>query len=157
MDQLLATLTVILAAEASAVHRQQAEQQAEYYGRELLSLVRVGELIPAAAYLHAQRLRRQLRARVVEALGDRDAFLSPTVSTEAPGLSTTGDRTLQAPWSLLGFPAISLPSGLSKNGLPLAIQLGAPQWRDGELLQVAAWCEARLNRLPFPSGLDGAR
>lgn len=55
---------------------------------------------------------------------------------------STGDPMLCAPWSFAGLPAISLPSGLARDGLPLAIQLvseGEPR-----LLAVAAWCEAML-------------
>ena len=44
---------------------------------------------------------------------DVDAFLLPTASNQPPGPETTGDASFQSPWSLLGLPSISLPSGVS--------------------------------------------
>jgi Asp-tRNA(Asn)/Glu-tRNA(Gln) amidotransferase A subunit family amidase len=46
-------------------------------------------------------------------------------------------------WSLLGFPALSIPVGVAGR-LPMGLQLAAPQAHDDRLLAVAAWCEARL-------------
>ena len=63
-------------------------------------------------------------------------------------LTSTGDPACCSLWSLTGFPAISIPIGRAANGLPLGMQIAAPQRADDRLLAVAAWCEARL---PFAS------
>ena len=73
----------------------------------------------------------------------------------APPPDTTGDPSLQAPFSLIGFPSISLPSGLVEGSdlparMPLAIQLVAAPWQEPRLLSVARWCEQRLETLPLP-------
>ena len=52
-------------------------------------------------------------------------LLLPAASNTAPGRTTTDDRTFQAPWSLLGTPSITLPTGLSVAGLPFGSQLVA--------------------------------
>lgn len=52
---------------------------------------------------------------------------------------------MQGPWSILGVPAISLPTGLNKDSLPLAIQLSAPPKAEDHLLAVARWCEKALD------------
>jgi amidase len=76
-------------------------------------------------------------------LQDTDALLMPVAGTPAPkGLASTGDPTFCARWTIAGLPAISLPSGLAEDGLPLAIQLVAGE--EPGLLAVAAWCEATL-------------
>jgi amidase len=56
-----------------------------------------------------------------------------------------------APWSFAGVPAISLPSGLSRAGLPLAVQLVAPMAAEERLFDAARWCEARLEFTAAPS------
>ena len=46
------------------------------------------------------------------------------------------------PWSLTGWPAMSLPWGSSDDGLPLAIQVVATAWQDHVVVAAAAWLEA---------------
>ena len=71
-----------------------------------------------------------------------DVILTPSTATAAPAdLTTTGDPSFQAPWTTSGLPAISIPSGLSKSGLPLGIQLVAAPFAEDKLLQAAKWCE----------------
>jgi Asp-tRNA(Asn)/Glu-tRNA(Gln) amidotransferase A subunit family amidase len=45
---------------------------------------------------------------------------------------------MNLPWTHAGMPAITLPAGRSKNGLPLGLQLVAPFGEDEQLL---AWCQ----------------
>ncbi len=74
-----------------------------------------------------------------------DALLTPTTSSSAPAdLATTGDSSFQLPWTLVGFPAISLPVGLGETGMPLAVQLVGPPRADERLLAIAGWCERVL-------------
>jgi amidase len=56
----------------------------------------------------------------------------------------TGDPSFCTLWSLTGFPAIVVPSGLSGQGLPFGVQLAAPPGADDRLLEVAGWCEGVL-------------
>ena len=48
------------------------------------------------------------------------------------------------PWTSCGFPAITLPCGLSESGLPLGVQLAAGPLGEARLLAAAAWCEKVL-------------
>ena len=104
----------------------------------------VGQLVPAWVYLQAQRLRRRLAAQTEAAVGGLDAFVLPTASNVAPGPETTGDASFQAPWSLLGWPSISLPSGLNAAGLPFAVQLVARRLDEVTLFRAARWVERTL-------------
>jgi hypothetical protein len=86
------------------------------------------------------------------AVASVDALLLPTAIDVAPGLETTGAPSLQAPFSLVGLPSMSLPSGLldEPERLPLAVQLVAGAWQEPRLLSVARWCETQLPTLPSP-------
>lgn len=103
-----------------------------------------GRTITGQRFREAQTARAQALAQFTNWLGAFDAVLAPSAPGPAPhGLTTTGDPSCCTLWSFLGFPAISLPVG-RVGGLPVGLQLAAPQGRDDALLAVAAWCEARL-------------
>lgn len=150
MSELLAIRSLICEVEASAVHAHLHRQRPDDYGPQIRALVEVGQLLPSTAYVHAQRLRRKWRPLVEKMVEGVDCLLMPTAYNVAPDPSTTGDSSFQAPWSLFGLPSISLPSGLSREGLPLAVQLVAPAFREDTLLSAAAWCEAVLDPMPSP-------
>lgn len=69
--------------------------------------------------------------------GEADLILSPATLTEAPTPETTGDPLLCRAWTALGIPCISLPTGFSKNGMPIAIQVAARPGCDDLLLEAA--------------------
>ena len=112
---------------------------------------RPASLIPATYYLQAQRIRGWLRTQMLSSFWDVDALLMPAASGPAPkGLESTGDAFFLVPWSLLGYPSISINGGLSLEGLPLGLQFVASPKEDFRLLHVGAWCENVLGRLPVP-------
>lgn len=151
LQVILAVHQVIMQTEAAAVHWQLLQQYPGAHGPRLRAFVEVGRLLPGYSYLHALRLRRRMRASIGHSLAGVDALLLPTAVDVAPGRETTGDTSLQAPFSLVGFPSITLPSGVAQpEGLPLAIQLAALPWQEAQLFGVAAWCEAQLPRMPAP-------
>ncbi len=150
LDLVLAVLHLTMQVEAAAVHWQLLEQFPGAHAPRLRAYVEVGRLLPGALYLHAQRLRRRIVAGLERLLAGVDALLLPTAVNVAPGPETTGDPSLQAPFSLAGLPAISLPSGLSEERLPLAVQLVGARWQEPRLLAIARWVELRLGPLPAP-------
>lgn len=150
MDALLAAQQLTQQLEATAVHAQQLAKSPEGYGPMLRAYVEVGSLLPAAAYLHGQRLRRRFRGRMAAAFDRFDVLLTPTATNTAPEPSTTGNRAFQALWSLTGFPSISLPSGRDGDGLPFSVQLAGPAFGEAAVLAAARWCERLIEPLPLP-------
>jgi Asp-tRNA(Asn)/Glu-tRNA(Gln) amidotransferase A subunit family amidase len=73
-----------------------------------------------------------------------DVILTPTTPEPAPDVSTTGDSVFQRQWTFCGLPTITIPSGLSRSGVPLGIQLAGLPFEEGKLLAGARWCEAVL-------------
>lgn len=99
----------------------------------------------APGYAQALKDARMMRIDIESFFPEFDALLTPGAPGEAPlGLSSTGNSVMQRPWSTTGLPSIGLPVGLSRNGLPLAIQLGSRGESEAHLLAVAKWCEDAL-------------
>jgi aspartyl-tRNA(Asn)/glutamyl-tRNA(Gln) amidotransferase subunit A len=151
LDLIVAVHHVIMQMEVAAVHWQLLEQYPGSHTPRLRAYAEVGRLLPGTAYLHAQRLRRRIRSGVQRSLAGVDVLLLPTATDVAPTRETTGDPTLQTPFSLVGAPSLSLPSGVSETeGLPRAIQLVASDWQEPRLLLAGRWCEAQLPPMPAP-------
>ena len=135
----------IMRVEGAAFHEKLFEQNREKYRPKLRELVQIGLLIPGVDYLRAQKIKRLFRRDMEEVMQKYDCLLTPTTSSPAPqGLFSTGNPWFQVPWSLSGLPTINLPSGLSKEGLPLGIQLVGSACGEAKLLAIARWCEKVL-------------
>ena len=115
---------------------------------------RAAELLPATYYIQARRIRTWLNQEIKALMQSQglDALLMACAPGAAPvGLQSTGDATLLQCWSFLGVPAITVNGGLSPEGLPLGLQMVAPQGEDYELMRVGAWSESTLGLLPAPA------
>ena len=91
---------------------------------------------------YRQRLEQRQALRAAVAAVDVDGFILPAANGTAPkGLAFTGERTMLAPWSVVGGPAWSLPL-LALDGMPLGVQLAGAPGRDTQLAGIAAWLMA---------------
>ena len=83
------------------------------------------------------------KAQVAELFKVTPVILTPAAVGPAPlGLGTTGDPRMNAPWTALGTPAISIPMPI-QAGLPLGLQLTADHGQDGRVIRTAV----RLQRI----------
>jgi len=140
---------VIMSAETAAVHEDLFREHADGYRPYMRGFISSGLLVPASAYLRAQRIRGVIMRDVAQAAGGYDALICPSTQDTAPeGQHWTGSPSFNAPWSLTGLPSVTVPSSLS-GGLPLGLQLIGRPYGDVELLRAAAWCEGALE---FPGG-----
>lgn len=144
-DEINARHTLIMACDAAAYHRANFPARREQYGTKIAGLLDEGLRIAGVDYAAALAARADLQKRC-EAVFERvDALIMPATEVPAPhSLETTGDKRFQAPWSYLGVPVVSLPCGLSSEGLPIAVQLVGAYHSDEKLLEIAAWVEAQL-------------
>jgi aspartyl-tRNA(Asn)/glutamyl-tRNA(Gln) amidotransferase subunit A len=152
--ELIGTHAVVMQAETAAVHRRLLAEHGDHYSPRVRAFAEAGSLVTAVDYIDAQRQRRRLRRQVEALLAGGGCLALPTVSGPAPGTDTTGDSSFQAPFSLLGLPAITLPAGLSAEGLPLGLQLVAPAFEEAGLLATSAWCERALGPGEMPPGWE---
>ncbi len=98
-----------------------------------------------AYYLKAQKVRTLIKQDFDKAFKGFDILVTPTSPTPAFKIGEKIDDPLQMylsdiftiPTNLAGLPAMSLPCGLSKNGLPIGLQLIGNYFDEGRILQVA--------------------
>jgi aspartyl-tRNA(Asn)/glutamyl-tRNA(Gln) amidotransferase subunit A len=128
LETILAVHQVIMQTEAAETHAQLLKLHSDSYDPRLRAYLEAGRLLPGVSYVRAQRLRHRIETDMERCFAGVDVLMLPTATDVAPRRETTGDRSLQTPSSLAGLPAISLPSGLSPQRLPLAIQLVAARW-----------------------------
>lgn len=104
-----------------------------------------GREIVATEYSAALARRDALIAAATEWLAPFDAIMSPPAPAAAPAdLTQTGDPSCCTLWSLLGFPATTIPIAVAHSGMPLGLQFAAIAGDDERLLAVTQWCAARL-------------
>ncbi len=146
---------LITAAEGGQLHMD--DLRARYGKHEPLSRDRLiaGALLPAASIMQAQRVRAALRRRVLELFERHDVLIVPATPIVAPRIGNefmqvNGDTLavranlgmLTQPVSCLGLPVVAVPMRTA-SGLPIAVQLIAPPWRE-DLAFEAARCLERL-------------
>jgi aspartyl-tRNA(Asn)/glutamyl-tRNA(Gln) amidotransferase subunit A len=142
MEAVYSAVIAVSRAEIGAVHADSHRRQADAYRPRIRAGIEIGQCIPADLYLRAQRIRRRARADLAPLLARYDALVMPSALGPAPDRSTTGDAALNGPWTGLGLPAVSVPTGLTAEGLPLGTQLIGGPFEEARLLTAARWVEA---------------
>jgi Asp-tRNA(Asn)/Glu-tRNA(Gln) amidotransferase A subunit family amidase len=150
------TINAILAGEATMIFADLVARYPDRTSDHLKSLVESGKAVSATDYLAAKALQEKWRNALAAEISGYDAILTLPAFGEAPlGLHYTGDAEYCAPWTLLGVPAVTLPIGFGRHGLPLGLQIVAEYRNDLRLLRVAKWTEAVLSFDPgSPKGLQ---
>ena len=127
----------------------------------------MGARMPDALLSRARRLGAEAAARLAALPRNADLLVMPTTPHPAlPVGAMSGLRTLAlagrvtpftAPWNVTGQPALSIPAGLSDDGLPVAVQLVGRPGSEALLLQVAAQLQRVLDwPARRPSGYGAA-
>ncbi len=138
-------INTILASEGAALFAELVARYPDRTSDHLKSLVATGKAISGPDYLAAKALQEQHRRALGSEMRRFDALLTLPAFGEAPrGLSYTGDAEYCAPWTFVGAPAVTLPAGFGKNGLPLGIQIVGEYRNDLRVLKTAKWVEATL-------------
>ena len=134
--------------EVADVHRALFQGNEELYAENVRGKIerclRVGDGEVAAA----QREREDYRERFLDALGELDLLVTPTVRIVAPPADAEElelrlpATDLTYPFSALGWPALALPCGPAEDGLPASVQLAAPPGEDARVLAAGRLLES---------------
>jgi aspartyl-tRNA(Asn)/glutamyl-tRNA(Gln) amidotransferase subunit A len=147
-------------AESTAFHLKWLNEVPEEYGADVRASLELGRGVPAVDYVNAQNLRPSLMQSFSASMKDVDAVAVPTTAAPAPKIgekkvNINGTETevrsaligMTLPFNVVGFPAISVPAGVTR-GLPVGVQLVAGPFEEAKLLRLTASVESLS---PFPS------
>lgn len=124
--------------EGAHTHEDSYRRHGKAVGAKLADLIERGLATPRDEYQAALDRLAQAKRDIAQVFAQYDIIATPAALGPAPAtLASTGDPRMNAPWTGLGCPAISLPLPVGRNELPLGLQLSAAPGRDGLLLQVA--------------------
>jgi aspartyl-tRNA(Asn)/glutamyl-tRNA(Gln) amidotransferase subunit A len=142
--KVLAAHRTVMAVEAAAFHQPRLEKHPDDYEPNIRGLLEEGLDTPGPQYARCKDHQKQLAREMLTCFKAATILLTPATRGPAPDVGTTGDPAFNSPWSYIGYPTVTLPTGRFAEGLPLGLQLVGPPWREAELLAAAAWCEEAL-------------
>ena len=139
----------VQAAESFAYHAENIARSPELYQAETLRRIRSGEKISAAEYILQRRELDEERRRAHNFFSEVDLLITPTNPIPAPAIADLRKdpgalrpaelKLLRntRPFNVWGLPAISLPCGFTKSGLPIGLQIAGPHWREELVLRLS--------------------
>ena len=142
--------------ECAAFHSNWLRTRGDDYDWSTRTRLESAALTPATAYIRAERARALIRREMLEALEMHDVLVMPTgpvppprieASTGSPGghyqgRLDLGRRRYTSPAALAGLPALSVPCGFSKAGLPIGVQIVGRPFAEATLFTVGRAYEA---------------
>ena len=136
-------------AESFAIHERDVQERPQDFAALTRNRLFPGAFIPASKYIKAQQLRSALCREMAEATRDLDAVVTlsslwlPARIDDAKEVARTYDQQCRLVFNVTGTPAISVPTGFSKSGMPLAMQIAGHAFEEATVYRVAhAYCEA---------------
>ncbi|MBM3793515.1 MAG: amidase [Acidobacteria bacterium] len=130
--------------EGARTHEDSYLRHRDQIGKQLSILIANGLATSEADYRAAIDQLMRARHDMAALFAQYDVILSPSALGPAPATlaTSTGHPKMNAPWTGLGSPAISIPLPVAKGALPLGLQLAAAPGRDTDLLAYAAALDA---------------
>jgi Asp-tRNA(Asn)/Glu-tRNA(Gln) amidotransferase A subunit family amidase len=148
-DELADCMFTINRWELARTHRSWFERHESRYRPETAAAIRQGLKIAPEDYAGAMRWKHDFTTRLARAGEDAgvDVWVTPAATQTAPaGLDSTGNSVMGFPFSLAGVPALSVPAGCDRDGLPWGLQCAGWAGEDELLLAFSAAVEQALGR-----------
>jgi len=138
--------------DAAAYHREWLRERGGDYDWSTRVRLESASLTPTTVYIRAQRARALVRRETLAALSETDVIVLPAMSSTAPSVEDgtgkpggfyqdsrrdLGSRRYMSLPSVSGLPAITVPCGFNKAGLPIGLQFVGRPFAEATILQVA--------------------
>ncbi|HEX3723371.1 MAG TPA: amidase [Nitrolancea sp.] len=152
--------------EAAEIHHETHRHSSDKLGETALMRLDIGSLVPATAYIRAQRMRKVMRDAFRDLLDRYDAIISPALAMR-PGVAGTWTTLVDGKdvdlrsagpeytgiYNLTGMPALVLPAGFSSEDTPIGIQIAGRWFDEATILRIAHAFEETSDwpkRPPYP-------
>ena len=133
--------------EVCAVHAKYIATKPELYGRWIRERLKQAAAIDTVAYIEARQQLERVRRSIADVFSEVDFLITPTSPVppitirEALDMSPdpAGELWLRntRPFNAYGIPAISIPCGFTRSGLPIGLQIAGPAFGEARLLSFA--------------------
>ncbi len=133
----------MIPADAMRLHAERIAEREADYGADVLMRMRLGEKVSGVQYAQSMRWMEGWRHRLRGVFQRVDAILSPTTPSTAP--AAQGLDFAQAirriprfscAWPIAGIPSLAVPCGLSREGLPMSLELAGAWFKEPDLLRL---------------------
>ena len=156
---IVATLATV---ESVVWHSEQTDIEAARYGPDVAAALARGRLVSTVEYAAASRAQQSLTRSFIGYFDTIDLLISPTVPMTAPpfGLDHVrlgelevglldGLNALTIPANVTGIPALTVPIGTDREGLPIGLQIMGAPFKDADVLGAGTAVEHILASTPF--------
>ncbi|AWT59786.1 MAG: Glutamyl-tRNA(Gln) amidotransferase subunit A [Candidatus Moanabacter tarae] len=126
LDEMIDCNMKIMMKEMAVVHKLWYEAYGVSYGPKTADLINKGMLISDERHKELLGKKKENCQRLEDLMDQNgvDFWIAPSATGPAPeGLESTGDATMNLPWTHCGMPVISVPIEVGGEGLPQGIQL----------------------------------
>ncbi len=152
---------VTCAVECARAHKDYFPRLADQYGPVLRQLLELGVSVPPSHYEELQQHRALFTRQLDELLRDVDLLLTPCMTSLPPPVaqmeevvaaedSRAAFINFTAPFDYSGHPTLTMPAGLSAQGLPQSFQLVAAHLAEPALVRTGLAYEKACGSMPHP-------
>ncbi len=150
-DKIYESWRTIRFAEATEIHLKWLKTKADDYSKDVRKMLLEGAQIAAIDYIRAHKLRNEIKNEFLRLLKKVDVIIVPTTILPAPSfddlqVTNINGKLIEIREALLrntiafnstGLPAISIPVGLTKDRMPVGVQIVGSLFEEEKLLSVA--------------------
>ncbi|MHB1327357.1 MAG: amidase [Gemmatimonadales bacterium] len=151
LEPALEASRVIVLAEAISYHDPMIRKNRKGYGPNVLARLMGGYQVIGLELVRAEAVRLELMSAYTKLFGEVDALIGAVLPVEAPRISSkmlkVGGKRIplaegfcryNAPQNLTGVPALALPCGMTRSGLPIGLQIIGGWGHDAKVLGLGA-------------------
>jgi aspartyl-tRNA(Asn)/glutamyl-tRNA(Gln) amidotransferase subunit A len=133
---------VMTQADGAAVHRERLKEHPDWFGADVRQRLETGAAFTSSEYVLARHTQTEIKRRCELLLNLYDVLILPTTPISAPVLE--GENALErarqltrftSPFNLTGLPALTVPCGFTKEGLPIGVQFVSRAWNEAGVLR----------------------
>ncbi|WP_110173877.1 amidase family protein [Luteitalea pratensis] len=137
--------SAVMLAEGAAFHAARVREGPQLFQPPVLGRLRGGEAVGTATHIDRRRELDQMRRAAPSLFTHVDLLVTPTIPQLPIAIAEAQDDQAGTavfarntrPFNDYGLPALSVPCGFAKNGLPIGLQIVGPPWAQESVLRLA--------------------